>query len=129
MAFDAIPAPVEQVATDVIGAAIEVHRHLGPGFLERIYQEALCIEFQTRRIPFERECSVIVNYKGSAIPGQRVDLIVSGCVIVELKATTRIDVAHESKVISYLRSTGLRLGLVLNFNCRTMKEGLKRIVV
>jgi GxxExxY protein len=129
MTFEPVPPAVEQVATDVIGAAIEVHRHLGPGFLERIYQEALCREFHTRRIPFERECSVAVNYKGLSIVGQRVDLIAARSVIVELKAVTRIDVVHESKVISYLRTTGLRLGLLLNFNGRTMKEGLKRIVV
>lgn len=129
MTFAPIPPAVEQVATDVIGAAIEVHRHLGPGFLERIYQEALCAECLTRRIPFERECAVTVNYKGLAIAGQRIDLIVDKCVIVELKATTRIDVIDESKVVSYLRTTGLRLGLLLNFNCRTMKEGVKRIIV
>jgi GxxExxY protein len=129
MTFEPVPPAVEQIATEAIGAAIEVHRHLGPGFLERIYQEALCAEFRTRRIPFERECSVTVNYKGLAIGGQRIDLIVDRCVIVELKAATRIDVVHESKVISYLRTTGLRLGLLLNFNCRTMKEGLKRIVL
>ena len=129
MTFEPVPPAVEQVATDVIGAAIEVHRHLGTGFLERIYQEALCKELHIRRIPFERECSVTVNYKGLSIAGQRIDLIVDRCVVVELKATTRIDVMHESKVVSYLRTTGLRLGLLLNFNCRTMKEGIKRIVV
>jgi len=64
-----------------------------------------------------------------AIPGQRIDLTVSQCVLVELKASTRIDVIHEVKMISYLRTTGLRLGLLLNFNCRTIREGLKRIVV
>ena len=129
MTFEPIPPSVERVATDLIGAAIEVHRHLGPGFLERIYQEALCAECQIRQIPFESECSVTVNYKGQVIAGQRIDLIVDGCVVVELKATTRIDAIHESMVVSYLRTTGLRLGLLLNFNCRTMKEGVKRIVV
>lgn len=64
-----------------------------------------------------------------AIPGQRIDLIVFRCVLVELKASTRIELVHEAKMISYLRTTGLRLGLLLNFNCRTLKEGLKRIVV
>ena len=69
------------------------------------------------------------TYRGVPIPGQRIDLIVEGCVLVELKAAARIDVAHEAKVVSYLRTTGLRLGLLLNFDGRTMKEGLKRIVI
>jgi GxxExxY protein len=118
----------ELVATDVIGAAIEVHRHLGPGFLEKIYQEALCLELDARRIAFERERAISVVYRGMPIPGQRIDLIVAGQVVVELKAATRIDLASEAKVISYLRTTGLRLGLLLNFNRPTMREGVKRIV-
>ncbi len=129
MSFEPIPEAVENVATDVIGAAIEVHKHLGPGFLERIYHEALCRVLEARQLAFERECSVVVNYKGLAITGQRIDLIVNHCLIVELKATVRVDPVHEAKVLSYLRTTGLRLGLMLNFNARTMKEGLKRIVV
>ena len=129
MMFEAVPSNTELVATEVIGAAIEVHRTLGPGFLEKIYQEALCLELDARGLRFERERAIAVHYRGKAIPGQRIDLIVSGCVLVELKATTRIDMAHEAKVISYLRTTGLQLGLLLNFNSRTMREGLKRIVV
>ena len=70
-----------------------------------------------------------VRYRGVAIPGQRIDLIVADCVLVELKAIARIDLVHESKVVSYLRTTNLRLGLLLNFNCRTMKDGIKRIVL
>jgi len=124
-----LPPATEHVATAVIGTAIEVHRALGPGFLERIYQEALCIELNARGLRFERERAVVVHYRGVPIPGQRIDLVVDGCVLVELKASTRIDEIHESKVVSYLRTTGLRLGLLLNFNCRTMKEGLKRVIV
>ncbi len=127
--FAAVPATTEHVVTEVIGAAIEVHRTLGPGFLERIYQDALCIELHGRQIAYDREKAVTVTYKGIAIPGQRVDLIVGGCVVVELKAATRIDPAHEAKVISYLRTTGIRVGLLLNFNAPTMKAGLKRVVV
>ena len=127
--FAPIAPEVEHVATQVIGAAIEVHRELGPGFLERIYQEALCLELDARGLKFERERAVIVRYRGVAIPGQRIDLIVGGCVLVELKAAARVDVAHEAKMISYLRTTGLRLGLLVNFNGTTIKQGLKRIVV
>ena len=129
MSFELIPAETEQVVTEVIGCGIEVHRRLGPGFLERIYQEALCLELHTRGLTFERECSVVVNYKGVAIPGQRIDLIVQRCVIVELKAAARFDPTHEAEVISYLRSTRIRVGLLMNFNAATFKAGLKRIVV
>ena len=127
--FAPVPAETEHVATAVIGAAIEVHRHLGPGFLEKIYQEALCLELHARGLAFERERAVVVHYRGTAIPGQRIDLIVSDRVLVELKAAARIDTAHEAKMISYLRTTGLRLGLLLNFNGPTIKQGLKRVVV
>jgi GxxExxY protein len=127
--FATVPVETERVAHDIIGAALEVHRRLGPGFLERIYQEALCVELQAREIAFERECPVAVRYRDVLIRGQRVDLIVSGLVVVELKAATRIDPVHEAKAISYLRTTGLRLGLLLNFNARILKEGVKRIVV
>jgi len=129
MAFAALPGETEAVATNVIGAAIAVHRELGPGFLEKIYQEALCLELHANGVRFERGRPVSVRYRGVAIPGQRIDLIVAGCVLVELKAVVRIDLAHEAKVISYLKTTNLRLGLLLNFNCRTMKEGIKRIVL
>ena len=127
--FEPIPTHVELVAKQVIGAAIEVHRALGPGFLEKIYQEALCFELHARGMRFEREKAVDVHYRGVAIPGQRLDLIVETCVIVELKASSKLDVVHDAKVISYLRTTGLRLGLLLNFNCRTLKDGIRRIVL
>ena len=119
----------ERVGSVVIGAAIEVHRHLGPAFLERIYADALCIELTARGVPFERERTVAVVYKGISIPGQRIDLIVANQVVVELKALGRLDALHQAKVMSYLRSANLRLGLILNFNLRTMKEGISRIVI
>src|SRR5688572_29613996 len=127
--YPPIPAETEHIATEIIGAAIEVHRHLGPGFLERIYQEALCLELDARGLAFERERAVVVRYRGTPIPGQRIDLIVANRVLVELKAAARIDVLHTSKMISYLRTVELRLGLLLKINCQTMKEGIKRIVV
>ena len=127
--FDPVPPDTELVANQLIGAAIEVHRALGPGFLEKIYQEALCLELDARGLTFERERGVAVHYRGTAIPGQRIDLIVGGRVLVELKAALRLDMAHEAKVISYLRTTGLRFGLLLNFNGKTLKEGIKRLVV
>jgi GxxExxY protein len=120
---------VERVASLTIGAAIEVHRVLGPGFLERIYQEALCVELQARGLPFERERPVTVSYRGMAIPGQRIDLIVDSSLIVELKAAARYDNVHAAQVLSYLRTTGLRLGLLLKFNGSTLRDGIRRIVL
>ena len=96
--FSPIPEATERVASDVIGAAIEVHRHLGPGFLERIYQDALCVELRARGIAFERERAIFVRYKGVPIPGQRLDLIVANAVIVELKASARPNEAYEARV-------------------------------
>lgn len=89
MRFAAIPEDVEIVASQVLGASIEMHRTLGPGFLERIYQVALCLELDARGIPFERECAISVPYRNVPISGQRIDLIVNRRVIVELKATAR----------------------------------------
>ena len=106
-----------------------MHRQLGPGFLEKIYQEALCIELDARGLPFERERAVIVRYRGVAIPGQRIDLIVAGQVLVELEAAARVDPSCEARIISYLRTVPLRLGYLLNFNLPTMKEGVKRFVL
>jgi GxxExxY protein len=103
--------------------------HLGPGFLERIYQEALCIELQLRGVSFERERPILVHYRGVSIPGQRIDLIVDTCLVVELKAASRFETAHHGQVLSYLRTTGLRLGLLLNFSCPTLKDGIRRIVL
>jgi len=129
MNYAVIPLETEKVGSEVIGAAIEVHRHLGAGFLERIYQEALCLELVERKLPFEREKSIDVTYKGKKIRGQRIDLVVGGCVVVELKAVATMNPIHEAKVISYLKTTGLRLGFLLNFHHTTMKEGIKRIVL
>ena len=98
-------------------------------FVAEAQKEALCEELRIRRIPYDGECAVVVNYKGVAITGQRIDLIVNRRLVVELKAAVRLDPVHEAKVISYLRTTGRRLGLLMNFNCRTMKEGVKRIVL
>jgi GxxExxY protein len=127
--FEPIPTNVELAAKQTIGAAIAVHRVLGPGFLEKIYQEALCLELQARKLPFERERPVTVHYRGVAIPGQRIDLIVDTCLIVELKAASRLDTAHDAQLLSYLRTTGLRLGLLLNFSCPTLRDGIRRIVL
>jgi GxxExxY protein len=124
-----LPPDVEEVMFRIIGAAIEVHRHLGPGYLESIYHRALCVELRLRRIQFEFERRVAVMYKGEALHRQKLDLIVEGKVIVEVKAVSQLEEIHGSQVVSYLRSTSLRAGLLINFNSVVLKAGVRRIVL
>ena len=124
-----LPEETDALITRVIGCAITVHRALGPGFMESIYSTALGLELKAEGIPFERERSISVNYRGHAIGGQRVDFIVGNSVILEIKAVARLDPVFQAKLISYLRTTGLRVGLLMNFNTLLMKDGIKRLVV
>jgi len=117
------------LARQVIGAAIEVHRALGPGFLESVYEEALCVELGLRRIPFARQVAVGVAYKGTAVGESRLDLLVGGRLIVELKAAESLLPIHSAQVLSYLRATGNQLALLINFNVPVLKGGIKRIVL
>jgi len=121
-------AEVDRLAHAVIGAAIEVHRVLGPGFLESVYEEALCVELELRGIPFTRQQPVSVDYKGRAVGEGRLDLVVGGVLLVELKAIDAFAPIHKAKMISYLKATGYQLGLLINFNVPVLKEGIKRIV-
>lgn len=122
-------AELDQLASDVIGAAIEVHRVLGPGFLESCYEEALCVELLLRGIPFERQTAVALDYKTHRIGEARLDVLVSGDLIVELKAVDGLAPVHTAQVISYLRMTRRKLGLLINFNVPLLKEGVKRVVL
>jgi len=117
----------DELTEKVIGAAIEVHRHLGPGLLESIYEEALCVEFELRGIPFVRQAEVDVVYKGRSIKGQRIDILVAGQVVVELKAVTSLPEVATAQVLSYLKSTGLKRGLLVNFGCARLVDGIKRL--
>lgn len=113
----------------VIGAAIEVHRELGPGFLEAIYEEALALEFASRGIQFRRQPLIQVNYKGQLIGENRLDFLVHECLIVELKSVETLLPIHTAQVISYLKATGLKLGLLLNFNAKVLTQGIHRIIL
>lgn len=123
-----LPARTERVVSDVIGCALAVHRALGPGFLESIYQRAMCIELTARGLAFETERGVAVEYRGVPIPGQRIDLIVESAVVVELKCLDGFEPIHIQQVVSYLKTTGLRVGLLINFKVERLQYGLKRIV-
>jgi GxxExxY protein len=120
---------VDQLAHRVIGAAIEVHRELGPGFQERVYQEALAFELETRAIPFAREVPIPLRYKGRPLTTLfRLDLVVGGLVVVELKAVDHLSDAHLQQTLAYLAASGHPLGLLLNFNCPVLKSGIRRVI-
>lgn len=113
----------------VIGAAIEVHRHLGPGLLESAYEECLCEELSLRKIPFKRQVALPVAYKGKKLDiGYRVDLLVNDEVVVELKTVESILPIHEAQTLTYMRLGGWQVGLILNFNVTVLKNGIKRLV-
>jgi GxxExxY protein len=115
--------------TKVIGACIEVHRHLGPGFLEQIYHRALCVELDKRGIAYSKERRIAVTYKGHTLANHELDLLVESHVIVEIKAVSQLEEIHGSQLVSYLRATGLRAGLLVNFNKVVLKAGLRRIIL
>jgi GxxExxY protein len=114
-----------QVSSSVIESAIRVHKSLGPGFLESFYEEALALELVESGIPFEKQKSIVLKYKGSPIGEHRLDLLVCGKLVVELKAIKELEPIHFSIVRSYMKAVGLESGLILNF--RTMPLGIKRV--
>jgi GxxExxY protein len=116
------------LAHAVIGAAIEVHRHLGSGFLENVYEEALGVELADRKIPFERQKEINMLYKDRQIGKHRLDLLVGQSLIVELKTVAEFAEIHKAQLISYLKATSLPLGLLINFNVPVLKNGIQRVV-
>lgn len=123
-------AKVDALVHAIIGAAIEVHRILGPGFLESVYESALCIELGLRGISFVRQASIAVDYKGKAIGESRLDLQVEGQVIVELKAVESLLPIHKAQLISYLKAMRRHIGLLININVSILKDGgLKRVIL
>jgi GxxExxY protein len=121
-------AELDRVAHCVIGAALEVHRTLGPGFLEAVYEEALCVELSLRRIPFARQVPIGVHYKGNLVGQARMDLVVDSQLVVELKATECIAPVHVAQVLSYLKAARLRLGLLITFKVAVLRTGVRRVV-
>jgi GxxExxY protein len=120
---------IENLCEQVIKAAIEVHQIIGPGMLESVYQECLSHELELREIPFERQKELTIEYKGAKVDGgYRLDFMVAEKLIVELKSNNNLGPEHETKLLTYLLLTGLKEGLLINFNVPILKDGIRRVV-
>ena len=120
---------LNRLTEKIIGCAIEVHRQLGPGLLESTYEAALCIELETANLKYHRQLIIPVVYKGKTIGEYRLDLIVEDSVVVEIKSVERLDPVFDAQVLTYLRITEKKVGLLINFNSRFLKNGVKRFVL
>jgi GxxExxY protein len=121
---------VNVLTKEIIGAAIEVHRHLGPGLLESAYQQCLAKEFQLRGIPYQSEWPLPLEYKGLRVNcGYRVDFLVANSVVIETKAVEAIAPVHEAQLLTYMRLGGWKVGLLINFNVLALKNGIRRKVL
>jgi GxxExxY protein len=120
---------INQLSSKIIGAAIEVHKILGPGLLESAYEECLCHELSIQGVSFERQKPLSIDYKGKRLDcGYRLDMVVENAVVVELKSCEKIEPIHKAQLLTYLKLLELKLGLILNFNVPLMRDGIVRIV-
>ena len=120
---------INKLSSKVIGAAIEVHKHLGPGLLESAYEECLCHELELRDTSYERQKALPLIYKGKELDcGYRLDVVVDYQLIVEMKSVEKIEPIHKAQLLTYLKLSDIRLGLILNFNVTMMKDGIVRMV-
>ena len=124
---DDTPTISDQLTQSIIGAAIEVHKALGPGLLESIYEEALCYELDLRGISYSRQIGVDVVYKGRTIKGQRIDIIVEHEVVIEIKSLSKMPEIVMAQILSYLKATALKRGLIINFGEKRLVDGVRRI--
>ena len=120
----------DELSNKVIGAAIEVHRHLGPGLLESTYEKCLAHELELAGVPFKRQAPLPVRYKGIELDcGYRVDLLVGNELIVELKSVQDVIPIHEAQLLTYMKLAGIGVGLLINFNVEILRKGLQRFVL
>jgi GxxExxY protein len=124
-----LPPALEELVQLTIGCCIAVHRELGPGLLENVYTRALAIELQAKAVPFSTEKAIPISYRGTLICHQRIDLFVCEQLVLEAKSVEHLSPIHVAQVINYLRITGARVGLLVNFNVALLKQGIRRIVV
>ena len=122
-------AKIKELTEKIIGCAIEVHRHLGPGLLEANYEEALCIELESTGLKYERQLVIPVLYKGRSIGEYRLDLLVENAVVVEIKSVERFNPVFEAQILAYMKITGKCVGLLVNFNSRLLINGVRRFAL
>jgi len=116
---------LNEITEKIIGCAIEVHRNLGPGLLESIYENALCFELNQINVKYEKQLKIPIVYKGLSLGEYRLDILVENEIIVEIKAVNRYDPVFEAQMLTYLKVTGKKLGLLMNFNVPVLKNGIK----
>ncbi len=120
---------LNKLSSEILNVAIEVHKELGPGLLESAYEECMCFEFRLRNISFERQKPLPITYKGNSLDfGYRLDILVENAIILELKACEKLEPIHKAQLLTYLKLSNLKLGLLLNFNVPLMREGITRVV-
>ena len=125
-----IPTAIEEIGARLLDAAFAVHRNLGPGLLESVYEACVCHELTKARVPFQRQLAIPIDYEGMRIDGGlRIDVLVADEVIAELKAVEAIAPVHEAQLLTYLKLTRKRLGFIINFNVPMLKAGIQRIVL
>jgi GxxExxY protein len=124
-----LPDDLERLVHDTIGCCITVHRTLGPGLLEMIYSRAIALELRAAGITFEREKTFPVMYRGELLCEQRLDFVVGGQIVLEIKSVEHLASLHESQLLNYMRVADLRVGLLMNFNVAVLRDGLKRRIV
>jgi GxxExxY protein len=128
-ASSTLSAELEQLVETTIKGCLEVHRELGPGLNEGIYTRACCLQFREMGIKFEKEKRVPVRYRGQLLCHQRVDLLVESQLVLEIKSVEKIHPLHLAQTVGYLRITGVRIGLLVNFNVQMLKYGIRRVVL
>ena len=120
----------EELTEQIIGAAIEVHKHWGPGLYEEIYEKSMCVELRLMKMTFENQMSLPLIYKGERVGDDlRLDFIVQHKVVVELKAVAQLEAIHEAQLLTYMKLTKCRVGLLINFNVPVLTQGIKRMVL
>lgn len=130
MKYENLPEETERIAKQIVDAAYHVHKVLGPGLLEKVYEVCLCHEFTKRNLKFKRQVNVPIKYDNMTFDeGYRLDMLVEDQIIIELKACDKYNPVWNAQVLSYLKVTGKRLGLIINFNVQLIKQGIKRIIL
>mgnify|MGYP006284578045 CR=1 FL=1 len=120
---------LNKITGKIIGCCIAIHKELGPGLLESIYESALCIELDERGLKYERQKRLPVKYKNRKIGAFRIDLLVEDSIVLELKSVERFDPLFEAQILSYMKLGNYKLGLLINFNSKLLKDGIKRFII